>query len=119
MRTLTPAQITASFAALITLATPHNGSELARLLPGTAPKQMVPGSSWLVALNQAQQGVVPVPVISIYSHDDNLVAPRINMRLPGAEARALPGLGHFAMLMSETVWGELRQALRPFVARPS
>ena len=80
---------------------------------------MVPGSSWLVALNHAQQGVVPVPVISIYSHDDNLVAPRINMRLPGAEARALPGLGHFAMLMSETVWRELRQALRPFVARPS
>jgi len=119
MRTLTPAQIREYFAALITIATPHHGSELARLLPGTAPKQMVPGSSWLVALNQAQQGVTPVPVISIYSHDDNLVAPRISMRLPGAEALALPGLGHFAMLTSARVWRELRRALQPFVPRPS
>ncbi len=119
IRTLTPAQITASFAALITLATPHHGSELARLLPGTAPKQMAPGSSWLVALNQAQQGAMPVPVISIYSHDDNLVAPRVNMRLPGAESLGLPGLGHFAMLMSARVWRELSRALQPFAPRPS
>ncbi len=119
MRTLTPAQIRATFAALITLATPHHGSELARLLPGTAPKQMVPGSSWLVALNQAQQGAMPVPVISIYSHDDNLVAPRATARLPGASTLGLPGLGHFAMLMSAPVWRELRQALQPFVPRPS
>jgi predicted alpha/beta hydrolase family esterase len=121
MRTLTPAQIRTHFAALITLATPHQGSELARLLPGTAPKQMVPGSSWLVALDQAQapQGVLPVPAISIYSHDDNLVAPRVNMRQPGAEVRALSGLGHFTMLMSARVWRELSQALQPFVPRPS
>lgn len=119
MRLLTPAQIREYFAALITIATPHQGSELARLLPGTAPKQMVPGSAWLVALNQAQQGTMPVPVISIYSHDDNLVAPRINMRLPGAGALALPGLGHFAMLKSARVWRELRQALQPFVPRLS
>jgi predicted alpha/beta hydrolase family esterase len=118
MRSMTPEQISASIATLITIATPHRGSDMARLLPGIAPKQMVPGSTWLVELNQDRQSAMPVPVISIYSDDDNLVAPRDNARLPGTQALGLPGLGHFGMLMSNRVWRELCRALQPFAPRP-
>lgn len=116
LRTLQPAQAAAAVAALITIGTPHHGSELARLLPGAAPKQMVPGSPWLAALNNAAPGAVPVT--SIYSDDDNLVAPRASQRLPVAQVRRLSGLGHFTTLISAGVWGELRQALQPFAPRP-
>lgn len=116
MRAMTPAQIRATFAALVTIATPHHGSGMARLLRGAAPTQLAYGSSWLAELNLSQQDAMPVPVISIYSLDDNLVAPRASSRLPGAQELALPGLGHFAMLLSGRVWRELRQALQPWAS---
>jgi predicted alpha/beta hydrolase family esterase len=118
IRTMTSEQIAERIAALITVATPHYGSDMARLFRGAAAQQLVPGSSWLVGLNKAQWSAMQMPVVSIYSHDDNLVAPRDSAVMPGAEARGLNGLGHFSLLMSGRVWRELRQALQPFAPRP-
>jgi pimeloyl-ACP methyl ester carboxylesterase len=100
-----------SISQLITLGTPHHGSVLARFVPGPAGEQFQPRSPWLQALN-AQESLSAVPVTSIYSEHDNLIAPAQSAILEGAESLALRSLGHFAMLRSpvalECVLAKLR-----------
>jgi pimeloyl-ACP methyl ester carboxylesterase len=83
---------------LITLATPHHGTELARCATGRQAMQLRPGSSWLRALNAAQDGALPVPTLCIYSLDDNLVTPADSAALRGAQRLQLEGFGHFGVL---------------------
>ncbi len=80
---------------LVTLGTPHAGSVLAWLLPGTCLKQLRRGNPWLDALNAAP--LPPVPIVSIWSWHDSMVAPQDSARLPGAENVAVVGVGHNAM----------------------
>jgi pimeloyl-ACP methyl ester carboxylesterase len=84
-------------ARLVTLATPHRGTQLARLGLGANAREMEPGSAFLVALEAAEAGSPPVPTLSIYSPHDNIVVPQATSRLPGARNVALPGLGHIAI----------------------
>lgn len=95
-------------ARLATLATPHAGSELARIAMGSNARQMQPGSAWLAAL--ARQPAPPETVV-IYSPHDNYVMPQVNLQLPGAMHRAVDGLGHLTMLYSPRVANELLAAL--------
>ena len=83
---------------LVTLGTPHGGSELARFGIGESARQMRPGSAWLAAL-----GAPPVDTLTIYSVHDNYVLPQINLELAGAQRCVLEGLGHLAMLFSPRV----------------
>jgi pimeloyl-ACP methyl ester carboxylesterase len=85
---------------IITVATPHHGTVFARGLPGRATRQLARGSPWLGALNAAQEGRFGVPVTSIFSSDDNLVAPAESARIDGADNRVLSGVGHLGMLSS-------------------
>lgn len=87
-------------ARIVTIASPHHGTRLVRGLPGTNTGQMSRTSSWLRALNESQENRFAVPVASIYSTDDNIVAPACSARLSGAELQELRGLGHFALLRS-------------------
>jgi hypothetical protein len=95
---------------IVTLGTPHHGSVLARFVPGAAARQMLPGSAWLKQLN-----VIPrsesVPITTIYSMDDNHVAPATSAELAGATPRAVAGLGHFGLLHSARVLHYLLAAL--------
>jgi pimeloyl-ACP methyl ester carboxylesterase len=88
---------------VITVATPHHGSALARLLPLPAARQMQLRSAWLQKLNAAQETRFPVPVLSIYSREDGLVAPARSAALQGAEAVEMRGIGHFGLLSSPAV----------------
>jgi triacylglycerol esterase/lipase EstA (alpha/beta hydrolase family) len=83
---------------IITLASPHYGSPLARLLPGLANQQMRPDSAWLATLNAAQEGRLPVPITCIYSAHDNLVVPACSAALAGARLLELRALGHLSLL---------------------
>jgi pimeloyl-ACP methyl ester carboxylesterase len=83
---------------IITLASPHHGTSLACLLGGGPREQMRLDSTWLAALNSAQEGRFPVPVTSIYSIDDNLIAPPTSARLAGASLCELRGVGHLGHL---------------------
>jgi triacylglycerol esterase/lipase EstA (alpha/beta hydrolase family) len=85
---------------VITLATPHHGAAIARVLQWPATRQMSPGSSWLAALNASQEGRWRVPLTSIYSLEDNLVAPARSPVLLGAKLHEMRGLGHFGLLAS-------------------
>ncbi|MGP1609551.1 MAG: esterase/lipase family protein, partial [Burkholderiales bacterium] len=95
-------------ARLVTLGTPHAGSELARIGLGLNGRQMEPGSAWLLAL--ARETAMPETVV-IYSPHDNYVMPQANLKLPGALHRPLDGLGHLAMLFSPRVADALLAAL--------
>lgn len=97
---------------LVTIATPHHGTSIARLLGKAPVRQMRTDSSWLDALNTAQQGRLPVPITSIFSLDDNLVAPASSPALAGAQLLALPALGHFGLLISRRATDRVLQALR-------
>jgi triacylglycerol esterase/lipase EstA (alpha/beta hydrolase family) len=83
---------------IVTLASPHHGTRLASGLGCPATRQMARSSTWLRDLNAAQEGRFTVPVVSIYSLEDNLLAPADTARLEGAKLHELRGLGHLALL---------------------
>lgn len=83
---------------IVTVASPHHGTAIARLFRSPCALQMRPGSSWLQRLNAAQEGRLPVPVTSIYSLEDNLLVPRRSAALQGATLKELRGLGHVGLL---------------------
>lgn len=82
---------------LITIASPHQGSELARIGLGQNAREMEPGSLWLRDL--AAEPVI-IPFTSIRTPHDNYVMPQDYQRLAGAEDIELPAIGHLAVLYS-------------------
>lgn len=83
---------------ILTIASPHHGTALVDGLPPRCTRQMSRASPWLHALNAAQEGHFTVPVASIYTREDNLVAPAGSAHLQGAESHELRGVGHFGTL---------------------
>ncbi|HYC35414.1 MAG TPA: alpha/beta fold hydrolase [Usitatibacter sp.] len=99
---------------VISIASPHHGTALARLGVGENARQMRPGSAFLAALQQAEGARgPPVPFTSIYSTHDNLVAPQATSRLPWARNVALVGRGHIDILASDELMAVLRKELGP------
>lgn len=94
---------------LITISSPHSGSELARIGIGKNAREMEPGSLWLKDLGQAG---LPVPAVAIRTPHDNFVMPQDNQRLPGAIDVALEGVGHLAVLFTRRTSHELIAACR-------
>ena len=93
---------------LVTLGTPHGGSELARLGFGENARQMRAGSDWLSALANEQ---LVVDTLAIYSRHDNYVMPQRNLELTGASVLTTNGVGHLAMLYSPRVAKALQDGL--------
>jgi pimeloyl-ACP methyl ester carboxylesterase len=92
---------TARVARLITIASPHHGSVVARLGAGENARQMEPGSVFLADLLKREGAGGPgVATTSIYSAHDNLVAPQHSSRLDWARNVPLRGRGHIEMLHS-------------------
>lgn len=98
---------------IITLGTPHHGTAIACHISSTPTRQMCPGSPWLQRLNAEQEGRFNMPVTTIYSPDDTLIAPARSAELAGARVVRIDGLGHFSLASSarslERVISELRQ----------
>ena len=88
---------------LITLGTPHHGTVHARIEFSPNGKQMVPGNPWLADLAAHERGVWPCPLVSVYSLDDNIVAPQLSAHLEGARNIALSGIGHMSLPLSKRV----------------
>jgi triacylglycerol lipase len=94
---------------LVTIATPHYGSELARIGIGANAQEMVPGSPFLQDLGAEKVGI---PAISVRTPHDNYVMPQDNQRLPGARDIELPGIGHLAVLYAPRTVAALASACR-------
>lgn len=84
-------------AKLITLGTPHQGTEMARMGAGENGRQMVPGNAWLRRLNEDAVGL---PLVSVFSYQDNIVFPQENAVVAGAKVVRLSGMGHVSMPFS-------------------
>ena len=87
-------------AGLVTLGTPHQGTASARLAAGMNGRQMVPGNAWLQRLNQAAPAV---PAVSVFSYQDNFVAPQLNAALAGTRIVPVSGIGHLGMPFSRRI----------------
>ena len=94
---------------LITIASPHAGSELACIGFGANAREMEPGSRWLQDLVASE---VRVPTVAICTPHDNYVMPQDNQRLPGARDIELAGLGHLACLYARRTAAEVTTACR-------
>lgn len=91
-------------ARLVTIASPHHGSVVARLGLGEHARQMERGSGFLTALAEAERSSPPqVAATSIYSAHDNLVVPQETSRLGWARNVAVAGVGHVDILRSPGV----------------
>ena len=90
-------------AKLITIGAPHHGSMLAWSFPGTCLAQMRPGNTWLTDLNRDENSAAPVPITSVWSRHDSMVAPQASSVLGNAENIALVGIAHNALLGEDRV----------------
>jgi pimeloyl-ACP methyl ester carboxylesterase len=93
----------ARVARLITVGSPHRGSEMVRFGIGRCAADMRPGGAWLAALEAAERGSIAVPAVSVFSWHDNMVAPQDSGRLAGAQNIALERIGHLELLLDPGV----------------
>lgn len=87
----------AQIARVITLGTPHHGTALAHLGPGSNAAQMRPHSEWLSTLAASEANTQRMLISSIYSVHDNIVAPQDSSALPGARNLVFGAIGHVAL----------------------
>lgn len=95
---------------IITLGTPHLGTDVARLLRG-ATAGLVPGSSSLSTLNAADRVPLQFDVIAIHSTFDAVILPPQNAEYPGAFNVQIDDVGHCALLFSSKVYRLLAENL--------
>lgn len=93
---------------VITIATPHQGTGLARLGLGRCAREMEPGSALLRRL--ATGGPLSVPFLSVWSSEDNFLVPASSSELKGARHLSLAGIGHLSMAFSRRIGHILREA---------
>jgi len=99
---------------LVTIATPHAGTRIARHARGANAAQMRQGSDWLAALAKSHDTAAPAPLLCFWSRCDNIVFPTRNATLPGADNREVAGAPHVAMVFHPDVIEEvLRLAAAP------
>ena len=110
-------QTAPALAKVVTLGSPHHGTALAQFEISSNGKQMRPGSRWLAALAADERGAWPCPLVSVYSFDDNIVAPQLSAHLEGARNIALSGIGHISLPLArrviELVLAEVAEAAAP------
>jgi triacylglycerol lipase len=94
---------------IVTLGTPHAGTEVARLV-GTAA-ELAPESRLLGKLNAADHLPQQFDVIAIHSTFDATILPPQNAQYPGAFNVQLNNVGHYALLFSSKVYRLLAENL--------
>ena len=90
-------------ARIVTIGTPHRGSQLARAAAGRCAAEMIPGGEWLARLEADETRAPGTPSLCIFSWHDSLVAPQDSAQLPGVDALALERLGHLQLLLDPAV----------------
>jgi len=88
---------------LVAVGAPHHGSVHAWVFPGRCLAQIRPRSKWLAELNRNESAGPPVPVVSIWSWHDSMVAPQASAQLEGADNSPVVGVGHNALIDNEQV----------------
>jgi len=98
---------------VVTLGTPHRGTQAARFAFSVNGRQMRPGSRWLRALAEAEPPGRRALFECWQTDCDNVVYPPGSAWLEGSEKHALHGLGHVQLAFDARVmracWGWLRE----------
>lgn len=102
-----------SVAKLICLGTPHHGSEITRgfaakmlkFVPCICLQQMNPASPFLQCLTDRKALEDGVPIVNIFSYDDEVIVPQESSILSSNYARSIPcnGIGHMSMPFSPLI----------------
>lgn len=103
-------------AKMVTLGSPHHGSQLARLGIGLNAREMSDGSEWLETLADMEAADAeqrkPPPTLSIYTLNDDLVYPAESSVLEWAQNVPVSAVGHMGLVFSEPVAKRVIQYLR-------
>jgi triacylglycerol lipase len=105
---------------LITLATPHAGTELARFLDTEKTRQLRPNSELLQRLEQQvpwRQKTGWPRLTCFWTPDDLILLPPTTATVAGAVQRSMPGMTHLSFLVDPVAWKEIYDALAPRCAR--
>lgn len=88
---------------VVTIATPHNGTWLARFGYGRNTREMRQDSPWITKLNQLSSVDISRRFICWYSDTDNVVFPAANACLSGADNRLVTGVSHVCLAFTPCV----------------
>ncbi|MGJ7510513.1 esterase/lipase family protein [Variovorax sp. GT1P44] len=91
---------------IVTIATPHRGTWLARFGRTVNGREMRMGGEWLRKIEGEQASTRQVPFTCWHSNCDNIVFPTSVATLPGADNRLLPGRGHVEMAFDDELMRE-------------
>lgn len=98
-------------AQVITLGSPHQGTELARIGHTEIVRQLRPGNPWLKELARSEPPDRYHLFTVILSEHDNIVTPQRTQTLPGARTICLRGLGHVDLACHAAVFELIDGAL--------
>lgn len=91
---------------VVTIASPHAGTWMARFGHGANSRQMRQRSAWLRALASGESMLDRACMTCWYSNCDNIVFPVSTATLAGAENRFVPGMPHVALAFHPDVMRE-------------
>ncbi|SCK40523.1 Alpha/beta hydrolase family protein [Variovorax sp. HW608] len=86
---------------IVTIATPHKGTWLARFGRTANGREMRMGGEWLQKIDCDQTSARHVPFTCWHSNSDNIVFPPSVATLAGADNRLIPGRGHVEAAFDE------------------
>jgi triacylglycerol lipase len=95
----------------ITVSSPHHGTNLAHLYPGKGARQMRPGSSFLKNLEDTENRLGKIPVVSYRTPMDLIILPTESSVWSRAENHSYPVLLHPLMLYSMPVLDDIEKRL--------
>ena len=90
-------------ARLITIGSPHQGTQMATFGLGRCVQEMRPKSARQKSLTAAEAALPKPPTLSIYTLNDDLVYPAESSRLDWAENLPMVGVGHVSLLSFKPV----------------
>ncbi|MCA9611836.1 MAG: alpha/beta fold hydrolase [Sandaracinus sp.] len=93
---------------LITLATPHAGTERARVAPGSLGAALRPGSAVLRRLGDQSS----IPMLSVAGGADHVVSIASASAVRNARFRVVPGVGHNELLYDRRTYEAVVDAVR-------
>lgn len=96
---------------IVTIGTPHGGTQLARLAVTPNARQMRPGNAWLRALDAAETPTQRGLFTCFFSHCDNIVFPAASAILRGADNRHVEGVAHVHLAFEGRIVDEVLRRL--------
>lgn len=85
---------------IIAIASPFKGAHLAKWGPGACARQMIPGSSFLLDLEEKILKEEKIPIYALSSGQDRVILSYSPPFLPSHRVKQLQGVGHLGFLFS-------------------